>query len=207
MSSPRTLHAFHFSTCSHRARLMLSLLALPFEEVSVDLAAGAQREPAFLALNPVGQVPVLVEGDRVLFDSHAILMYLAEAHGGTAWWPRSAYERARLLQWLHFNCNELHNSIGTARNIAAFRLPGDLPCALGRAKAALQVLESRLSGREWLEGERASLADVACISLVSVAHEATLDLVAFPRVQSWRERMAALPRFIPMPLLKRSAAA
>lgn len=204
MNNDRTLYAFRFSTCSHRARLMLTLLGLEFTEVSIDLAAGEQRKPQFLALNPVGQVPVLVEDSRVLFDSHAILVYLAETYGPSAWWPQHSYERAQVLQWLNFNANELHNGIGTARNIAAFGLPGDLSATLGRAKAALQVLDRELAQREWLVHGKATLADIACISLVSVAHEAGIDMSSYPHVLQWKERVTGLANFIPMPLLKRA---
>ena len=83
----RVLYAFRFSGNSQRVRAFLWMLGLPFEERSIDIRQGEQRHPEFLAINPAGLVPVLIEGGRVLTDSHAILMWLAQRYGGSRWWP------------------------------------------------------------------------------------------------------------------------
>src|SRR4051794_28047962 len=85
---------------AHRAELMLSLLGLPFERVDVDLAKGAQRTPEYLAKNPWGQVPVIEDGEVTLWDSNAILVYLASRYDAQArWLPRDPIAAAKVQQW------------------------------------------------------------------------------------------------------------
>ncbi|MBA2674067.1 glutathione S-transferase family protein [Ramlibacter sp.] len=196
------LYGFPLSANTHRVRLLLSMLSIPYEERTVNLMTGEHHQPAFLALNPLAQVPVLVDGDRTLFDSQAILVYLAESRAAAQWWPGDAYERARVAQWLFVNANEINNGIGYARNHISFRIPGDPAIPLARAKAVLAVLDQRLSEHDWLELGRPTLADIACSTLVSVADEAGLDRGTWPAVQRWHQRLAALPGFVPMPRLK-----
>src|SRR5689334_18189561 len=83
------LHHFAKSGHCHRVELMLSLLRLPYELIDVDLRAGVHKRPAFLELNSFAEVPVLEDGDLVLADSNAILVYLAEKYGGPRWRPAS----------------------------------------------------------------------------------------------------------------------
>lgn len=207
----RTLYAFHWSANSHRARLMLHLLGLQFDEVEVDLVTGEHRQAAFLAINPVGQVPALRDGDTLLHDSHAIAQYLCDRYDARAddaqrWLPREAAARARIQQWLFFDANELHNSLGYARNAVSFGVPTDLAAAQGRARAALGVLEQRLArtpdDAAWLEGNTPTLADLACYPLVSLAPEAGMPLQPWPRVQNWVQRIEALPGVQPTPRLR-----
>lgn len=181
------LYAFPWSANSHRVRLMLSLLRLDFQEKTVDLAAGEHRRPDFLALNPLGQVPVLVDGDAVLRDSHAIVWYLARKYDDARdWLPDDPADTARILQWLFLDANELHNGIGYARNHVSFGARCDLEAAQARA---------------WLELEYATLADIACYPLVSVAHEAGLKLDESPNVGRRLRRVEVLPGFVAMPTL------
>lgn len=199
----RELYGFTYSSCTHRVRLMLSLLGLAYENRPVHLGKGEHRTPEFLALNPVGQVPVLVEGDRKIFDSHAILLYLAETHGRDRWWQADAYERAQVGQWLFFDANEMHNGIGFARNHLTFGVPGDAAAASARARAAMQVLQGRLASRDWLELGKPTLADVACAPLVAVHAEAGLQLSDYPHVQAWLARMQSMPGYVGIPAFAR----
>ena len=195
----RILYGFPISSNTHRVRLMLRMLDLPFEERMVNLITGEHRKPDFLALNPIGQVPVLQEDGRTIFDSHAILLYLAETYGGKQWWPEDAFERALVTQWLFFDSNEINNGIGYARNHLAFGVPGDAQAAVSRAKAALGVLQQVLVGEAWLALDRPTLADIACAPLVTVASEASLTLEPYPAVSQWLDRVAQLPGYVPMP--------
>lgn len=195
----RILYGFSISTNTHRVRLLLKMLDLSFEERTINLITGEHRKPEFLALNPVGQVPVLEEDGKLLFDSHAILLYLAEKYGRAQWWPEDPFERALVTQWLFFDSNEINNGIGYARNHLAFGLPGDAAAAVSRAKAALGTLQRVLDGRTWLVLERPTLADIACAPLVTVASEASLTLEPHPAVSQWLERVARLPGYVPMP--------
>ncbi|MCE9670555.1 glutathione S-transferase family protein [Myxococcus stipitatus] len=196
----RILYGFPLSGNTHRVRLFLSLLGLEYREQEVSLVTGEHRRPDFLALNPLGQVPVLVEGELVLRDSHAIVYYLARTHDRDAeWLPREPAEASRVLQWLFMDANELHNGIGYARNHVAFGVACDLAAAQARARSALQVLEGRLVGERWLELGRPTLADVACYPLVSLSHQGGVPLGDYPSVAAWVKRVEALAGFVKMP--------
>lgn len=196
----RILYGFPLSGNTHRVRLFLSLLGLDFREQVVNLAAGEQRQAAFLAINPLGQVPVLADGDLLLRDSHAIVYYLARAYDRDhAWLPAEPAAAARVLQWVFMDANELHNGIGYARNHVAFGVACDLATAQARGRAALAVLEQRLSDQAWLEFGRPTLADVACYPLVSLAHQGGFELGDYPAVGAWLTRVEQLPGFVAMP--------
>ena len=100
MSNPIKLYNFPKSGHAHRIELMLSLLALPTELVFVDLAAGAHKQPEFLALNPFGQVPVIDDNGTVIADSNAILVYLAKKYDNGAWLPEDPVAAAAVQRWL-----------------------------------------------------------------------------------------------------------
>lgn len=194
------LHGFPASANTHRVRAFLSILKQPFEEHIVDLVTGQQRAPEFLAISPAGQVPVLVDGATRVFDSHAILIHLAQKHDDDGrWWPHSAADRVQVLAWMFFDANELHNGIGWARNHLAFGVPGDPAPYQQRGRRALQALQARLATLLWLAGERPSLADLSCAPLVAVSHEAGLPLEPYPAVGEWLGRVHQIPGFPSMP--------
>jgi glutathione S-transferase len=193
------LHGYPISANTHRVRLMLSLLGLSWRDELVDLVRGQQRGATFRQVNPAGQVPALVDGALTLWDSHAILAWLAQTHGGPDWWPASGAELAAVLQWMFFDANEIHNGIGYARNHHAFGVGCDYEAAADRGRAALAVLDQRLAANAWLALDRPSLADVACYPMVAVADEAGLETAPYPAVGRWLARLATLPGFMPMP--------
>jgi glutathione S-transferase len=194
----RILHGFPVSANTHRVRLLLSLMDEPWREEQVDLLRGEQRGEAFRRISPAGQVPALVEDGLTIWDSHAILVYLAQSCG-PGWWPATPAEQSQVLQWLFFDCNEIHNGIGYARNHRTFGIACDAEAAAARGLAALAVLDRRLRDHDWLALDRPSLADVACYPMVAVADQACLDLAPHDGVRRWLARLAALPGFLPMP--------
>ena len=106
---------------SHRARLFASLLGLDVELVEVDLLAGEHKRPAFLALNPLGQVPVLVDNDgTIVADSNAVLVYLARKHGRSDWLPENPAELAAVQRWLSVAAGELAYGPAAARLVTVF---------------------------------------------------------------------------------------
>jgi len=195
----RVLHAFPPSGNCQRVRVFLSMLGLPFEERMVDIRTGAQRAPAFLELNPTGLVPVLVEDGRVLRDSHAILVYLARRYGGERWWPQDPWALAERMQWLAFSANEIHNGPNMLRRHHRLGLAIDVEATTARTLAAMAVLEARLSGRDWLEGDAVSIADIAVYPYVEALPDAKLPLDPWPATRAWLARIAALPGWLPMP--------
>ncbi|MCW2242177.1 glutathione S-transferase family protein [Azospirillum canadense] len=182
---------------AHRARLFVSLLGLPHELVEVDLMAGAHKTPAFLALNPFGQVPVLDDDGVVVSDSNAILVYLAKKAGRSDWLPEDAQSAAAVQRWLSVAAGEVAYGPAAARLVTVFGAKYNAEEVIGRAHALLKKLDSHLSGRDWLVGDRPTIADVAIYSYVARAPEGNVDLSGYPAVNAFLRRVEALPGFVP----------
>lgn len=165
----------------------------------MDLRRGEHLKLDYRKINPLGQIPAMDDDGKVIFDSHAIAIYLARTRDGERLLPRDPYEQARVLQWLFFDANEVHNGIGYARNQYKFGIPSGADIAHARGKGAVAVLEGALQGREWLELDRPTLADIGCYPLVAVAGDASIEVHEFPNVSAWLRRFQEHPQFVPMP--------
>ncbi len=186
----------------YKVRLVLRHLGLPWELVELDIKRGESRTPAFLAKNPNGQIPLLeIPGQGFLAESHAIISYLAE---GSALLPADRLDRARMWQWLCFEQYMLEPNIGTARFwIASLRkteaeLGEKLEEKRRNGHAALAVLEHGLAGRDFLVGNRYSLADIALYAYTHVAPEGGFSLDPYPAIRAWCGRVAAQPGYVPI---------
>jgi glutathione S-transferase len=193
----RRLYRHPLSGHSHRAELFLSLLGLDFEPVEVDLLAGAQREPGFLALNPFGQVPVLDDDGTIVSDSNAILVYLATRYGAE-WLAKDVEGSAAVQRWLSVAAGAIASGPAAARLVKVFGAKLDHPALLERSHALLAVMEAHLAERDWLATERATIADVAGYSYLAHAPEGGVDLGPYPNVRGWLHRIEALPGFVGM---------
>jgi glutathione S-transferase len=191
------LYDFAFSPNCRKVRALAYELGTKLEYVSVDLLKGAQRAPAFLAINPNGRVPVLVDGDLVLWESNAILRYLAGKAGG-ALVPTDARALAEVDRWM---CWQLAH-LGPAMSKVAFErvvkkvtgqgAPDEAAIAAGTAEFAklTTILDHALAGRECLAGAL-SIADFALASHYSLAAIAGLDTTAYKHVNAWLSRVLA----------------
>jgi glutathione S-transferase len=198
-TSPRILYGTRLSGHAHRVELFLNMLELPYDYA--DSPDAVRRTPAFRAMNPLGQIPVLRDGDLVLADSNAILVYLAKRYApGSGWLPDDAAGAARVQRWLSIAAGEIMYGPALARISARFRDVG-MPAALMQAQAdkALGFMEGELAGRAFLAGDMPTLADLACYAYVAHAPEGGIALDPYPQVRAWIARVQALPRFIPMP--------
>lgn len=182
---------------AHRARLFVSLLGLPHELVEVNLKAGANKSPEFLALNPFGQVPVLDDDGVVIADSNAILVYLAKKAGRGDWLPEDPAGAAAVQRWLSVAAGEVAYGPAAARLVTVFGARFNADEVIGRAHTLLARLESRLSGQDWLVGQHPTIADVAIYSYVARAPEGNVDLSGYPSVNAFLRRVEALPGFVP----------
>lgn len=200
MSTPAiTLYSFPLSGHAHRVTLMLSLLGLPYRRVDVDLRGGEHKQPPFLALNAFGQVPVLEDEGAVIADSNAILVYLAKRYQGQArWLPEDALGAAAVQRWLSVAAGQLASGPNAARLATLFGVPDPGGAAQARTHALLAVMDTELGRRDWLAGEAATIADVACYAYVALAPEGNVSLQDYPRVRAWLARVEALPGFVPM---------
>ncbi len=181
---------------SHRARLFLSLINLPHELVEVDLMSGAHKTPDFLKMNPFGQVPVLDDDGEYVSDSNAILVYLAKKAGRTDWLPDDLKSAAAVQRWLSVAAGEIAYGPAAARLVTVFGAKFNPDEVIGRAHAVLGKLETQISEREWLVGERPTIADVAIYSYVARAPEGNVDLSTYPAVNRLLRRIEALPGFV-----------
>lgn len=193
------LYDFTLSGNAHKARNLLSLLGAPHELVPVDLRAGEHKLPEFLARNPFGQVPVLVDGDTVVRDSSAILVYLGRKLGGGDWLPVDAEGEARVQEWLATASTAVANGPAFARLIVLFGYAGDLDEARDRAHEVLALFETHLEHRPFLAADHPTIADVANYSYIALAPDGGVALDAYPNVRAWLERLEKLPGFAPAP--------
>jgi glutathione S-transferase len=192
------LHRFAKSGHCHRVELFLSLIGEPVALVDVDLPGGAHKRSDYLALNPFGQVPTLVDGDVAVSDSNAILVYLAESRGRTDWYPPDPATRARIQRWLSVAANELANGPAAARLVTVFGAGLDHDAAKAKAARLLALLDEQLAARDWLAAERPTIADVALYTYVAHAPEGGVSLAPYAHVRAWLARVEALPGFTPM---------
>jgi glutathione S-transferase len=186
----------------YKVRLVLRQLGLPYELVELDIKRGETRTPQFLEKNPNGRIPLLeIPGQGYLSESHAIVWYLAE---GSRLVPQDRLDRARMWQWMCFEQYNLEPNVGTARfwlgslKRTAAELGEKLEEKRRNGHAALAVLEQGLGGREFLVGDRYSLADIALYAYTHVAPEGGFTLDPYPAIRAWCERVAAQPGHVPI---------
>lgn len=207
MSTPIRLYSFPLSGHAHRVRLLLSMLALPHQVIDVDLPAGQHKQPDFLALNPRGQVPVIVDGDVVLYDSTAILVYLARRYGGEQWLPGDAVGAARVQQFLSLAAGEIFEGPNRVRLVKLFKRELDYALAVQKTEAVLALLEAHLADHVFLAAAHVTIADLACYSYIAHVQEGGVALAPYPRVRDWLARIEALPGFVAMPASPHALAA
>jgi glutathione S-transferase len=190
------LYDFLSSGNGYKCRLLLHHLGIDYERVELDILKGETRTPEFLAKNPNGKVPALeLDDGTVLTESNAILFYLAD---GTHFVPHGRVLRAQVLQWLFFEQYSHEPFIAVARFIHHF-LPTDSPrrAELPRleegGRAALGIMERRLADHTFLVADQYTIADIALYAYTHVAGEGGFDLVPFPAVRAWLDRVAAQP--------------
>ena len=167
-------------------------LGVAYEWIETDVLKSETRTPEFLALNPAGQVPVVVLGDgRALAQSNAIILFLAE---GSDLIPTATYDRARMLEWMFWEQYSHEPYVAVARfHVKYLGKPvAELdPKLVERGTAALRRLEEGLADHPFLVGERVSLADVALVAYTRMAPDGGFDLAAYPRITGWIARVEA----------------
>jgi len=199
MTTSRRLYHFPLSGHAHRAELMLSLLGLPFERIAVDLLEREHKQPEFLAKNPLGQVPVLEDGDVTLSDSNAMLVYLAlRDDPERSYLPEQPLAAAQVQRWLSIAAGELSRGPARLRVAAVFGRTIDKRESEETTTQLLSLMESALAHRAWLVGANRTLADIALYTYVAHAPEGGVSLEPYPAVRAWLARVEALPGFVPM---------
>ncbi|MBB4184394.1 glutathione S-transferase [Sinorhizobium terangae] len=185
-------------TRSLRALWALQELDAEFEFVPVNILAGETRHPDFLRLNPAGKLPVLVDGDFVLTESAAIVMYLAEKYGAKGLMPTDLKERAQAYRWSLFAVTELEQPLWRiAKHTFLYpedkRLPEDIALAREEFLAMAAVLEQHMDERGFIVGDNLTIADCVTAYVLDWGNENGL-IADFPNLKAYLERMYARPK-------------
>ncbi|REG49649.1 glutathione S-transferase [Paraburkholderia sp. BL6669N2] len=201
-AQPIRLYTTLLSGHGHRVKLFLTLLDLPFEVVELDMKAGDNRKPDYLALNPFGQVPTIQDGDITLSDSNAILVYLAKRYGDASWLPDDPLGAAAVQRWLSLAAGQIAYGPCTARLVTVFGAPHDHETAKKLAVKLFDVLDRELADKPFAAGNQVTIADIAAHTYIAHAPEGGVSLDPYPNIRAWLRRVEALPRFVAMPSTK-----
>ena len=205
MAAAYTLYGSFLSAPTYKVGLMLALCGLAFDYRHVDLAKGQHKSADFLRINRYGQVPAIVHGGLNMCQANTILEYIAEQTGKFA--GATTEERQRIREWLVWETDRLEPGINRSRFFERFAKPDQAVVDYHRkwAEMGLEVLNSLLDGKRFLVGERPTIADVSVFGVVAHMAEAKFDVAAWPQVQAWWARVAALPGFkLPYDLLPKT---
>lgn len=190
----------------YRVRLLLSILRLEYDKVEVVRAGSGKNDVTgeFLRLNPRNLVPMLVVDGKPIWDSTAILVYLARRFGGEEWLPTDPDGMAEVMQWLAVAQNEILYGLALARAHRGHRYPAwrgeaRLIDLQNLGVVGLQALESRLKGSDWLALDRPTIGDLACFPYVALCPEGGISLRPYPGIRNWIERIQRLSGYIPLP--------
>ena len=193
------LYEFDISGNCHKVRLLLSLLNIPYKSIEINRLGREQKSVEFLKKNSFGQVPVLKDGDLIIRDSQAILVYLARAYGADEWFPVDAAKTAEITQWLSTAANEIAHGPAALR---AHYLTGraiNVQEAEQITRNVLDILNTRLRDHNWLATETITIADIAIYPYIALAHQGKIDLTSFTYVENWVERIQTQKGFVTMP--------
>ncbi len=188
-------------TRSIRVRWTLQELGVDFQPIRVNLIAGEHQRPEFLKINPAGKIPALVDGDLVLTESVAIVLYLAEKYSDKGLLPTDLDQRAQVNRWLLFAATELEQPLWRiSRHTVLYpeeqRLPGDVTIASREFREMATVLEKHMQGREFVVGDSATVADFVLAYTLDWGNEDKL-LGHCPQLLAYMKRMYARPNAPP----------
>ncbi|NEX47583.1 glutathione S-transferase family protein [Pseudotabrizicola algicola] len=190
------LYCFGESGNAYKCALALVFSDTPWQARYVDFFNGETRTAAYRALNPMGEVPVLVSGDEVLTQSGSILMHIAAQTGKLG--GSTKQEQAEILRWILWDNHKLSTQIGTVRFLMNFlpaekRPEGVVPFLQGRLKAAYTVLNDHLAARDWVVGDGPTIADLSCCGYLYYPEPFGFDRKDWPHIDAWLDRISALP--------------
>ena len=190
------LYCFGESGNAYKVALMLTLTGTEWQPVFVDFFKGEARSPAFRAINPMGEVPVLEMDGRTFSQSAVMLRHLARVTGRFGW--MNDEEDDEILRWLMWDNHKLSTQVGTTRFLMNFLAPDKRPAEAiaflqGRLKAAYTVLNDHLATRDWVVGGRATIADLSLCSYLYYPEPFGFARADWPHIDRWLDRIAALP--------------
>jgi len=197
-----TLYASPISPNSRKVHWALEEMGVPYTYKHVDLAKREQKQPDFLKLNPNGRVPVLDHEGFILYESNAILWFLADKYGRGVIVPEDVSERALIDQWMWWQASDFGPAVGRpwlmklqerfGRALDAVRHQEHLEAARG----PLAILDQHLSSHEFVVADRFSIADIALAESFGLSDMAGISRADLPHLNAWHARLAARPAFI-----------
>ena len=193
------LYDLELSGNCYKVRLFAALAGINLDIIPVDFLGGEHKRAPLTDLNPWGELPILVDADLVLRDSQAILVHLAGAYGGAAWWPDDPRRQGQITQWLSTAANEIQNGPCAARLVDKFGYALDKADTLARSARILPLIDAHLGRHEWLALGRPTIADCAVYPYVALAPEGGVDLSPYAHIASWIGRIKSLPGYLAMP--------
>jgi glutathione S-transferase len=195
------LYGFPFSDNTWKVRSVAAHIGIVLDDQLVDLSRGEQRTPDYLALNPTGRTPTLVDGDFVLWESNAIMQYLA-SRKPNALWPDDARTRADIARWqswqlAHWSAEACRPLVFERLVKAFFNLGPSDAAVVAKATEAFhrdaRVLEAQLAKLPYLAGTGVTLADFSVAAPLFYAEKAELPLTPYPHIRDWFARVSSLP--------------
>ena len=199
------LYDYILSGSCYKVRLFLSIIGQEYEAVPVDYYPGGEHKtPSFREINPLGQIPVLVDGDLTLRDAQAILVYLASKYDTAhTWYPEDPRRQGEIAMWLSFAGGEIMNSSAARLHDMLF-YDFDIDKVRAAAHAAFRVLDDHLTNREmqdrnWIVGVGPTIADIACFPYVALSGDGGIPLDDYHAIRRWIARVKQIPGFIVMP--------
>jgi glutathione S-transferase len=200
-----TLYDFELSANCYKVRLLLAFLKIDYTRVAVNVFPGFEhRKLPFRELNPLGQVPVLIDGDLALRDSQAILAYLSSTYDESGrWLPSEPAILGQVMTWLFFAASEL-SAATTARLHNMLDFPADGPAVRRSARNAFRIMNDHMTRREhegatWFAGDQATLADVALFPSIALSRDFGVEHDEYPALRRWMRRLRGIDGFIVMP--------
>ncbi len=182
----------------HRVTLLLKMLNLPFE--LKEAGAAERKTEEFAHLNPLQQVPVLVDGEHIITDSNAILVYLVKRYvPDSHWLPENPLKAAEVQKWLSRAAGEVRFGPASTRMVKQFSAPEPYDYALALTAKFLPQLEKHVEAHEFLATDRVTIGDLACYSYIAAAPEGGVSLEDNPAIRRWLKRIENLPGFTPLP--------
>ena len=202
-----TLYNYVLSGNCYKIRLMASLLNANYEAISVDFHPGQEHKTeSLLQLNPAGTLPVLTTADGTIFtETQAMLIWLVQHYDShNTWWPcNSKDQTASTMQWLGF-ASRLTATVGELRLHSMLNKSIDVSRVKAASFLTLRELEShlceqRIRGQQWLTGDNATIADIACFAYTALSPDAGIEHDDYPAIRSWLHAVQCLQGFITMP--------
>ena len=190
------LYCFGESGNAYKAAIALELSELEWEPVFVDFFNGETRTPEFRALNPMGEVPVMVDGDLTLTQSGVMQDYVSSKSGKLG--GTSAEERRAILRWQFWDNHKMSSMAGMTRFLMNFLPEDKRPAEViafnqGRLNAAYKILDGELATREWLVGDRLTIADLSCCGYLFYPEPFGFDRADWPHIDAWLTRISETP--------------